>query len=76
MPQLHCYVPDPIAVKVQRQAEAAGLSVSRYIAELIKREVGMGWPEGYFEKVIGGWRGEPLQRPPQLEPEQREEFRT
>lgn len=76
MPQLHCYVPEAVAVKVQRQAEAAGLSVSRYLAELIKRDVGMGWPEGYFEEVIGGWRGEPLQRPPQLELEQRDELLT
>jgi hypothetical protein len=74
MPQLHCYVPEIIATKVQQQAQAAGVSVSHYLAELIKREIGIGWPEGYFEDVIGGWQGEPLQRPPQLDLEQREEL--
>jgi hypothetical protein len=32
------------------------MSVSRYLAELIRREVGAGWAEGFFEEVIGGWK--------------------
>jgi hypothetical protein len=32
------------------------MSVSRYLAELIRREVGAGWVEGFFEEVIGGWK--------------------
>jgi hypothetical protein len=23
------------------------------------------WPEGFFERVVGGWQGEPLERPDQ-----------
>ena len=23
------------------------------------------WPEGFFEEVVGGWKGEPLERPDQ-----------
>lgn len=70
MPQLHCYVPEPIARKIHERANAAGLSTSRYLAELIRRDVGSGWPEGYFEQVVGGWQGGELTRPdqPVLEP--------
>jgi hypothetical protein len=62
MPQLCCHVPEPIARKVRERAEAAGVSTSRYLAELIRRDVGSGWPEGYFERVVGGWQGEELVR--------------
>lgn len=33
-----------------------------------------GWPPGFFTNVIGGWKGEPLVREPQLEYEIREEL--
>lgn len=75
MTQLHLYVPDDIAAKVQERADRQGLSVSRYLARLVKKEIGEGWPEGYFEDVIGGWKGEPLQRPPQGTPERRIKLR-
>ena len=47
MTQLHCYVPDDIAQQVQSRASLAGLSLSRYLAELVKRDVAInkGWPE-------------------------------
>ena len=41
------------------------MSLSQYVAELVKRELGMEWPEGFFDEVVGGWHGEPLERPPQ-----------
>lgn len=75
MTQLHLYVPDDVAAKVQERAERQGLSVSRYLARLVKKEIGEGWPEGYFEDVIGGWKGEPLTRPPQGTPERRIKLR-
>lgn len=74
MPQLHCYVPEPIARKVQERAEAAGVSTSRYLAELIRREVSNGWPDGYFLQVVGGWLGGELVRPEQPPMEARETF--
>ena len=72
MPQLHCYVPDEIARQAQRRATQAGLSLSRYLAELIKRDADalVGWPEGYFD-IFGKWEGAPLERPPQLALEER-----
>ena len=72
MPQLHCYVPEPIARKVQERAEAAGVSTSRYLAELIRRDVSNGWPDGYFQQVVGGWLGSELVRPEQPPMETRE----
>ena len=71
MPQLHTYVSENVAEKLRRRAEALGLSTSKYLAELARREVGSGWPEGYFERVAGKWQGD-LQRPPQLPAEERE----
>lgn len=65
MPQLHLYVPEEVASAVRRKADQEGLSVSRYLAHLVRREIGRGWPEGYFEEVVGGWHGEALERPPQ-----------
>ena len=72
MPQLHLYIPDELAERIRREAESADMSVSRYLSRLIQREMAPEWPEGYFEDVAGGWRGEPLERPPQGTLEQRE----
>ena len=33
-----------------------------------------GWMPGFFEEVIGGWVGEPLERPEQEEYETREQL--
>jgi hypothetical protein len=72
MPQLHLYLPEDVAEKVRRIAEAADMPVSRYLAELVKREVALDWPEGSFEEVVGSWVGEPPERPDQGEFEMRE----
>ena len=72
MPQLHLYVRDEIAEEIRRRAEARGIPVSRYLGELIERQLAQGWPDGYFERVVGRWKGEPLTRPPQDDYEQRD----
>lgn len=64
MPQLHCYVNDQLAEKVQQQADQAHLSVSKYISLLIMRDVGSDWPKGYFA-LFGQWQGDSLERAPQ-----------
>jgi hypothetical protein len=76
MTQLHCYVPDNIAQQVQRRASQAGLSLSRYLAELVKRDVATntGWPEAYFDN-FGQWEGLPLERHEQLPLEERLELK-
>jgi len=74
MPQLHLYVSDEVAAKLREQASARGMSLSRYLAEIVQRETRVGWPEGYFEEVVGSWVGEPLERPEPLELEERDSF--
>lgn len=59
MPQLHMYVPEKTAEILKRRAEERGMSVSGYLAEIVGREAGVGgWPDGFFEEVLGGWEGE------------------
>ena len=72
MAQLHCYVPEEIARQAQRRAAQSGLSLSRYLAELVKRDVHIhnGWPEGYFDLFVP-IEGAELDRPPQGEFEER-----
>ena len=72
MPQLHCYVPEDVAEGIRRRARARRLSVSQYLAQLAEQDAAIGWPPGYFENVIGGWKGEPLVRPSQGDFEERE----
>ena len=67
MPQLHFYVPEPVADRVRQEAAAAGVSVSRYLADVVKRELHPQWPTGFFEEVVGGWQGDLLHRPEQAE---------
>lgn len=72
MPQLHTYVPKSLAARVAARARARGIPVSRYLAELIGRDVDPGWPEDFFQKVAGNWRGAALRRSPQGRLEGRE----
>lgn len=74
MPQLHLYVPEPVAASIRQRAQAAGKSVSSYLAQLVTRDVQDAWPARFFEEVVGGWQGEPLQRPPQGHLETREQM--
>ncbi len=72
--QMHCYVPDVVADVIRKRAEGRGMSVSRYLAELVQREIGGGWPEGYFETVVGKWQGGMLKRAAQGRLETRARF--
>lgn len=70
MPQLHCYVPEEIAAQLQQKAERLHLSLSKYLALLIQKDIGNQWPTDYFD-LFGAWEGE-LERPEQSDYEQRE----
>ena len=65
MAQLHLYVSDEAAAEIRRRAEASGMSVSRYLARLVRQGTTAGWPAGWFGRVPGGWHGDPLERQPQ-----------
>ena len=64
MAQLHCYVPDKIADQFVQKAKQAHISTSKYLALLVKKEIGHEWPKNYFD-LFGSWEGEPLERPEQ-----------
>ena len=49
------------AQKVREKAKARSMTVSGYLSEVIKKEVGEGWPAGYFERVCGRWEGDFLE---------------
>ena len=70
MAQLHCYVPDDVAKQLQAKARSAHMSVSKYLAHLVKKELDNQWPDGFGE-VFGGWQGDPLTRPSQQDYEAR-----
>jgi hypothetical protein len=72
MPQLHFYVSDTVAKDLRAHARALGLSLSRYLATVVHRDQGKGWPAGYFDHVAGRWQGKALRRPPQIGFEERE----
>jgi len=57
MAQMHFYVPDDFAKVIRRRAKQAHMPVSRYLVQLIRNEIGSGWPEEYFDEVYGGWQG-------------------
>jgi hypothetical protein len=73
MAQLHFYLPDAVADKIKAKAEQAHLSVSKYLAELAKREIDNQWPDGYFDN-FGKWQGDAAERPEQGVAEQRASF--
>lgn len=75
MPQLHLYVPEGLAREVKRRAASRGLSVSAFLSDLVQRAVADEWPEDFFESIVGGWRGEPLERPEQLPLQSRADLR-
>jgi hypothetical protein len=72
MTHLHLNVPKDVAEIAKSRAKAAGKSLSSYLADLVRGEVAGDWPEGFFEEVVGGWKGEPLERPEQGSFENRE----
>ena len=73
MAQLHFYIPDATAEKIKSKAEKSHMTVSKYLAELAKRELDDEWPENYFD-IFGQWQGETLQRSQQPDLESRVAF--
>ncbi len=65
VPRFRLNVPRQVSERVRQLAKDQNLSISKYLARIVEREVETGWPAGYFEEVIGGWVGEPLDRPEQ-----------
>jgi predicted nucleic acid-binding protein len=45
MPQLCTCVPKSLAARVAARAKARGVPLSRYLADVIRRDVELGWPD-------------------------------
>lgn len=75
MSQLHFYVPDEVETQIRVKAKQANLSLSKYLAELVKRETAAQnqWPAGYFD-LFDAWQGEPQNKPAELLLEARNSF--
>jgi len=71
MTRLNLDIPEDVAEELKRRAADAGLSVSDYVSELVDGESESEWPDGFFERVAGGWSGHSLERPEQGEFEDR-----
>ena len=75
MSQLHFYVSDEVETQIRIKAKQANLPLSKYLAQLVKRETGAQnqWPAGYFD-LFDAWVGEPQARPSELALEARASF--
>ena len=62
MPQMHLYLPQALADEVRRRAEIQGVSVSAFLAEVVRAEINESWPPGYLEEVIGCMQSSPIER--------------
>jgi hypothetical protein len=71
MAQLHFYVPDDVAEQIKARAAQAKLPISRYVANLVKRDIGRGWPEGYFKRISSAAKGGAISYEPSGPPEER-----
>ncbi len=63
MGQLHFVIPDDLEALIRRKAQEANLTVPRFLATLVTRELTAArWPDGWFESVVGRWAGDRLER--------------
>lgn len=74
MAQLRLYLTDDLAEEVRSRAKSRGMTVSAYLAEIVRSQMTDQWPEDFFSKVVGGWVGEPLERPEQPLLDRREDI--
>ena len=54
MAQLTLYLDDETAQKMRRAAEDEGISLSRWVAELIRQRTASRWPES-VARLAGAW---------------------
>ncbi len=64
--------------EINKQPDELLREVQHFMAFLVEQRsresAANGWPERYFDRTAGAFAGEPLERPPQLPFEQREEW--
>ena len=74
---------DALIQELMKQPEPVLLELRHYLASLVEhgdhngnglKPISSAWPEKYFERTAGAFAGEPLERPPQLPFEKREDW--
>jgi hypothetical protein len=70
--------------EILKQPEPVLRELQHYLASLVEHQqnrtngisapAAETWPAGYFQKTAGAFAGEPLERPPQLPFEKRQEW--
>ena len=58
MAQVTIYLDDEAEARLEKAARDAGLSRSRWVANLIREKTAAEWPES-FRRLIGGWEDFP-----------------
>lgn len=66
MPQLHFSLDPETATRLRQRAEQAGVPLSRYLADLARREVSETWSPGWLAAVVGSCAESPLAVPDDL----------
>ena len=66
MPQLYFSVDKETAAELTRQAANEHVSLSRYLARVLKREIRGAWPGSYLSDVVGSCASDPLHEPDEL----------
>ncbi len=66
MAQLHFSVDRDTAERLAQEAKARGMSLSQYLASIVRRELPQAWPEGYLDGVVGSCAGSDLREPAEL----------
>ncbi len=68
MTQLHFSVDEATAKALAEQARLQGKSLSKYLADIVVREVPSSWPPGYLDSVLGSLHPRDLVEPGDPEP--------
>ncbi len=55
MTQLAIYIKDRLSEKLEKAVKASGKSKSKWIADIIKKELDDQWPEDFFN-LAGSWK--------------------
>jgi hypothetical protein len=72
MHQLNIYLPDNLAKAVHLKAVSAGKTDAEYITDIVAAHIHPTWTDTYKTQVLGGWHGDPPERPEPTLPEERE----
>ena len=68
MPQLSLYVDTEALDLLREDAKRSNLSMSKYVAQLIKSKSDSAWPDGYWESVYGVLADDTFVLPEDLDP--------